>query len=64
MKIIVILFTALFMTNSVWSQIVINEGSNKNYHTIADEDGEYQDWIELYNAGSSTVRSEEHTSEL
>ncbi len=37
------------------SQIVINEGSNKNYSTIADEDGEYEDWIELYNAGAAPV---------
>lgn len=40
---------------SVFAQIVINEGSNKNYSTLADEDGEYEDWIELYNAGASSV---------
>ncbi len=34
------------------AQIVINEGSNRNYSTLADEDGDYPDWIELYNAGS------------
>lgn len=25
-------------------------GSNKNYPTLLDEDGEYEDWIEIYNA--------------
>lgn len=38
-----------------FSQIVINEGSNRNYTTIADEDGEYEDWIELFNTDSDTV---------
>ena len=55
MKNLVLLFTAFFISNYTWSQIVINEGSNKNYQTIADEDGEYEDWIELYNAGTSAV---------
>ncbi len=55
MKKLVLLFTAFLIWNLTWSQIVINEGSNKNYQTIADEDGEYEDWIELYNAGTSAV---------
>jgi len=38
-----------------YAQIVINEGCNKNYTVLADEDGEYGDWIELYNAGASAV---------
>lgn len=37
------------------AQVVINEGSNRNYLTLADEDEDYPDWIELYNAGSDTV---------
>jgi len=43
------------LTLSATSQIVINEGSNKNYSTIADEDGEFEDWIELYNPGTEAV---------
>lgn len=35
-------------------QLVINEGSNMNYSTIADEDKEYPDWIEIYNSGTDT----------
>jgi hypothetical protein len=40
------------------AQIVINEGSNKNASTLLDEDGEYKDWIELYNAGQESVNLE------
>jgi hypothetical protein len=46
---------ALSIGNFLSAQIVINEGSNKNYQTAADEDGAYDDWIELYNAGSLPV---------
>jgi hypothetical protein len=45
----------LYYANLLCSQVVINEGSNKNYLTLADEDGEYPDWIELFNSGSSPV---------
>lgn len=37
------------------AQLYLNEGSNRNYTTIPDEDGDYPDWIELYNAGNDTV---------
>lgn len=40
---------------SAFSQIVINEGSNRNYSTIADEDHEYPDWIEIFNADDVEV---------
>ncbi len=36
------------------AQLVINEGSNKNYSSIVDEEGD-TDWIELYNASGSTI---------
>jgi hypothetical protein len=49
----VLLFTSLI--NSAKAQIVINEASNRNYKQVADEDGEYNDWIELYNAGNDDV---------
>ncbi len=39
----------------VKAQLFINEGSNKNYSTITDEDGEYEDWIELYNAAAVPI---------
>jgi hypothetical protein len=51
----IILTISLLAFNQLFSQIVINEGSNRNYSNIADENGEFPDWIELYNAGNSTV---------
>jgi len=44
-----------FYLNAYHAQIVINEGSNKNYSTIIDEDGDYEDWIEIHNMGSDPV---------
>ncbi|HRH54385.1 MAG TPA: chitobiase/beta-hexosaminidase C-terminal domain-containing protein, partial [Chitinophagales bacterium] len=40
---------------STIGQVVINEGSNKNGNTIADEDGDFESWIELYNAGAIDI---------
>jgi hypothetical protein len=37
------------------AQLFINEGSNRNYSSLVDEDGDYPDWVELYNAGPDTV---------
>ncbi len=35
--------------------LVINEFMASNYETVADQDGEYDDWIELYNNGASSI---------
>lgn len=48
-----VLFALFF--NGAQAQIVINEGSNKNYSTLADENLDFPDWIELYNAGTDSV---------
>jgi len=46
----------LLLTNSVISQgIVINEILTSNTTVNKDEDGTYQDWIELFNSGSTAV---------
>ncbi len=37
------------------SSIVINEFMAKNSNTVADEEGEYDDWIELYNITGNSV---------
>lgn len=51
-----LLFSPLvFLFFQVNGQIYINEGSNKNYSTLQDEDGAFPDWIELYNAGPEVV---------
>ncbi len=52
---IVFITIAVLCTNVCFGQLVINEGSNKNYPTLLDEDGEYEDWIEIYNAGPTPI---------
>jgi hypothetical protein len=52
---IVALIIATLYSNAYQAQVVINEGSNRNFQTIYDEDGDAEDWIELYNSGSETV---------
>jgi len=54
----ILAFTILLTLNiggEITAQVVINEGSNKNYLSYKDEDGKYPDWIEIYNPGSDTV---------
>ena len=53
------LLFVIFQQN--YAQIVINEGCNKNYIGGIDEDGENEDWIEIYNAGGSTVDLSDYT---
>ena len=52
---IVFITIAVLCTNVCFGQLVINEGSNKNYPTLLDEDGEYEDWIEIYNPNTFQV---------
>src|SRR2546422_9170979 len=37
------------------SPVIISEFMADNTRTLADEDGSYEDWIEIYNAGASPV---------
>jgi gliding motility-associated-like protein len=46
-----ILFIAAFSK----AQVVINEYSCSNLNSYADAFGQYEDWVELYNAGGTTV---------
>ena len=39
----------------VVSGLVINEIMASNFSEVADQDGEYDDWVELYNGGSSPI---------
>lgn len=51
-----LLFLSLVLFGiEVNAQVVINEGANRNYLAFPDEDGEYPDWIELYNMGNQPV---------
>jgi hypothetical protein len=44
-----------FYTIPVTSDVVINEFMASNSLTVADQDGEYNDWIELYNNTSTAI---------
>lgn len=51
-----IFFTILLFSLCLsYSQIVINEASNKNGSILMDEDGEYDSWVELLNNGASDI---------
>jgi hypothetical protein len=50
-----LLFLFLFIDLLVFSQLKINEGCNKNYQSLLDENEDTPDWIELYNSGSSSI---------
>lgn len=42
-------------SNPTTGELVINEFMASNDATIADQDGEFDDWIELYNNGSTSI---------
>lgn len=48
------LFLLAFVANAS-AQVVINEILTSNTSVNTDEDGTYQDWVELYNSGGSAV---------
>jgi hypothetical protein len=55
-KILLPAFAALLIQSlPLQSQVVINEYSASNLSTIQDNYQEYEDWIELYNTGSSII---------
>ncbi len=58
MKIILSIFFASCLMMEAHAQIVINEVSSANANTVFDEDSDATDWIELSNAGSSSVNIE------
>jgi hypothetical protein len=55
-----LLFLVLMMVAATGypQTVVINEIMSSNSATIADEDGDYEDWIELYNYGTDPVELE------
>ncbi|HET6244272.1 MAG: CotH kinase family protein [Bacteroidetes bacterium] len=55
------LFLNLFLTNSSYSQIVINEISNANGCILIDKSDESYDWIELYNSSTQPYNLRGHS---
>jgi len=52
------MFVLVLVVSTHTQAVVINEFMASNGLTIADEDGDYEDWIELYNSGSQAVNLE------
>ena len=56
------IFIVLSLINSVLiaqnRNIVINECMPKNSNTATDQDGEFNDWVELYNTSNSAINLE------
>ncbi len=50
-----LLLIPCFFCDSSWAQVLINEIQPANLTTIADEDGDFEDWIELYNPTATAV---------
>ena len=50
------LLLSVFSPSRSNAALVINEFMASNGSTVADPQGQYDDWIEIYNAGPGTVR--------
>src|SRR5882724_4326869 len=49
------MFCLLVLARSASAQIIISEFMADNKSTLADENGQFPDWIEIYNSSASTV---------
>lgn len=50
-----LLFSALFFCSITRAQVTINEFSAANFSDVTDNHSNYEDWIELYNQGGTSV---------
>jgi hypothetical protein len=48
-------YTYLISPTSALGDVVINELMASNTNTVADNNGQYDDWVELYNKGTAAV---------
>ena len=51
----IFIFFFLIALSSLNAQVSINEGCNKNGNIESDENGDFPDWIELFNSGNNPV---------
>ena len=51
-----------FTLHTAFSQVVVNEIQQSNISTLQDNYGEYPDWFELYNTGTTTVNLGDYTA--
>ena len=55
MRQLLLCFIFLLLSLKVYPQLLINEFSSSNISKLADEDGEYSDWIELFNNSAAEI---------
>jgi hypothetical protein len=55
MKSILSFFTLVLVASISFGQLVLNEGCNRNFSLVFDEDAEASDWIEIFNAGANSI---------
>ena len=55
LKSILLTVVSLFILIHSYGQVIINEIQSSNSSSIADYQGEYSDWIELYNTGNTPI---------
>ncbi len=55
MRQLLLFFIFLLPAVKVYPQLLINEFSSSNISKLADEDGEYSDWIELFNNSGAEI---------
>lgn len=46
---------------SLYAQLVLNEVCSANFSGLADEDGDFEDWVEIYNLGNDTINLNNYT---
>ncbi|MBX7052593.1 MAG: CotH kinase family protein, partial [Flavobacteriales bacterium] len=51
----IILLILVCLNSAIQAQLLINEIQVTNLSTLQDEDGEYEDWFELYNDGMTAI---------
>jgi len=49
------MFCVLVLARSATAQVIISEFMADNKNTLADENGQFPDWIEIYNTSAGTV---------
>lgn len=55
MRILLQTILVLFSSLQLQAQLIMNEVSSSNSSVVVDEDGDYPDWLELYNSGTTTL---------
>jgi hypothetical protein len=58
MRHLLLCFLFLLISVKLYPQLLINEFSSSNISSFTDEDGDYNDWIELFNNSATEINLE------